>query len=143
MTRWPLPTHPCSRINARRSPRPEARAARQGLAQAGAVAAAVLHARLALYDVAAVALGGRPPAPVLLGGLVLAAAAGCAPIVAVQFPAAPGARRALALAASAGALLLLLRPPLPDQARPWHGTYPNALVFRQLLRPSTQNESFS
>ena len=87
----------------------------QGVAQAAAVAAAVLNARMALYDVLRAALGGRPPEAVLLGGLLLAAAAGCAPIVARQFPGAAGARRALALGASAGALMLLLRPPLPAQ----------------------------
>ena len=87
----------------------------QGLLQAGVVVAAVLHARLALFDVLRAALGGRPSEAVLLGALVLACAGGCAPIAAVQFPAAAGARRALALAAAAGALLLLLRPPLPAQ----------------------------
>ncbi len=89
----------------------------QGLAQAALVVAAVLNARLALFDIMRAVLGGRPPAAVLLGALLLAVAAGCAPIAVLQFPTAAGARRALALAASAGALLLLLRPPIPAQAR--------------------------
>lgn len=87
----------------------------QGMAQAAAVSAAVLNTRMALYDVLRAALGGRPSEAVLLGGLLLAAALGCAPIAARQFPGAAGARRALALGASAGALMLLLRPPLPAQ----------------------------
>ena len=79
--------------------------------------ASVLNARMALYGVLHAALGGRPPEAVLLGALLLAAALGCAPIVARQFPDAAGARRALALGASAAALMLLLRPPMPAQVR--------------------------
>ncbi|KAK9827740.1 hypothetical protein WJX81_008185, partial [Elliptochloris bilobata] len=87
----------------------------QGLLQAALVVAAVLNARMALFDVLRAALDGRPPEAVVLGTLLLAAMLGCVPIAARQFPNAASAKRALALGASAGALLLLLRPPLPAQ----------------------------
>lgn len=85
----------------------------QGLVQALGVALAVLHARFALFEVLQRLAGGRPTEAVLVGCLVLGVAAGCAPIVACQHASSHRARRWLALLAAAGALLVLLRPPLP------------------------------
>jgi hypothetical protein len=68
-----------------------------------------------MFEVLQRALGGRPTEAVLLGGLLLGMAAGCAPIVACQFPSAQRAKRALALVAAAGGMLVLLRPPLPTK----------------------------
>ena len=48
-----------------------------------------------------------------MGALLLAVAAGNAPLVLRFFNGTPGPPRALALVAAAGVLLMLLRPPLP------------------------------
>ena len=87
----------------------------QGVVQAAGVCLAVLHARFALFEVLQRLMGGRPTEAVLAGCLLLGAAAGCAPILACQFPYSVRARRWLAIVAAAGALLVLLRPPLPTQ----------------------------
>ncbi len=52
---------------------------------------------------------------VLLGCLLLGVAAGCAPILAFQYSDSVRARRWLAFLAAAGALLVMLRPPLPTK----------------------------
>lgn len=88
----------------------------QGLVQAASVCLAVLHARFALFEILQRVNGGRPTEAVLAGCLLLGAAAGCAPIVACQYPHSQRGRRWLAILAAAGALLVLLRPPLPTQA---------------------------
>ena len=90
----------------------------QGLVQALGVALAVLHARFALFEVLQRLAGGRPTEAVLVGCLLLGVAAGCTPIVACQHPTSQRARRWLALLAAAGALLVLLRPPLPFKVVP-------------------------
>jgi hypothetical protein len=76
---------------------------------------AVLHARFALFEILQRVNGGRPTEAVLAGCLLLGAAAGCAPILACQYPHSLRGRRWLAIVAAAGALLVLLRPPLPTQ----------------------------
>ncbi len=59
-------------------------------------------------------LGDRRPSEAIVSGvLVLVAAAGCLPLVLRYYDHAPGVKRTLVLAASAGMLLILLRPPLP------------------------------
>ena len=85
----------------------------QGLVQAVGVGLAVLHARFALFEVLQRLAGGRPTEAVLVGCLLLGVAVGCVPIVAYQHPTSKRARRWLALLAASGALLVLLRPPLP------------------------------
>ena len=85
----------------------------QGLVQALGVALAVLHARFAVFEVLQRLAGGRPTEAVLVGCLLLGVAAGCAPVVACQHPTSQRAQRWLALLAATGALLVLLRPPLP------------------------------
>lgn len=89
----------------------------QGLVQAAGVALAVLHARYALFEILQRAIGGRPTEAVLLGCLLLGVAAGCAPIVAFQYSDSVRARRWMAFLAAAGALLVMLRPPLPTKVR--------------------------
>ncbi len=89
----------------------------QGLVQAAGVALAVLHARFGLFEVLQRVMGGRPTEAVLLGCLLLGVAAGCAPIVACQYSTSQRARRSLAFLAAAGALLVMLRPPLPTKVR--------------------------
>ncbi|CAK0743676.1 hypothetical protein CVIRNUC_001488 [Coccomyxa viridis] len=87
----------------------------QGMVQAGGVIASVFHARFALFEVLQRLHGGRPTEALLLGCLLLGAAAGCAPIALLQYGQAQGARRALALTAALGMLLVMLRPPLPTK----------------------------
>ena len=89
----------------------------QGMVQAGGVIASVFHVRFALFEVLQRLHGGRPTEALLLGCLLLGAAAGCAPIALLQYGQAQGARRALALTAALGMLLVMLRPPLPTKVR--------------------------
>lgn len=58
-------------------------------------------------------LGGRPEEGVVMGALLLAMAAGNAPLVMRFFAGTPGPPRLLALVATAGVLLMVVRPPLP------------------------------
>ena len=53
----------------------------------------------------------------LLGALLLAVAAGWIPLVARFYSGSTAAARAVALVAAAGALLIMLRPPLPVKVR--------------------------
>lgn len=81
------------------------------------IVVAVLIARFALFDVLMYVYGGRPPEGVLLGVLILAMASGCIPLVSRHLSHSQPAKRAVTLAVAAGALLVLLRPPLPVTVR--------------------------
>ncbi len=85
----------------------------QGLVQAAGVAAAVFHARFALFEVLQRLNGGRPTEALLLGCLLLGAGIGCMPLVLLQHSQSQLARRSLVLTAALGMLLVMLRPPLP------------------------------
>ncbi|KAL6767813.1 hypothetical protein ACKKBF_B36715 [Auxenochlorella protothecoides x Auxenochlorella symbiontica] len=82
------------------------------LLAAGCVAAVAL-ARFAVFDVLRALGRRRPGEAALLGALLLLLCACLAPLVARWHAAEPAPRRALALLAGLGVLLLALRPPLP------------------------------
>ena len=88
----------------------------QGLAHVVATVWATLHARYAIYDALHMGLGARPAEGTLVGALLLVAAGGCTPLLTRHYPQWREGRRWLGLAAVAGLLLTVLRPPLPLQA---------------------------
>ncbi|KAI3433444.1 hypothetical protein D9Q98_003258 [Chlorella vulgaris] len=85
----------------------------QGLGLAAAVVLSVVAARFAIFDIAQFVLDRRPSEALVAGLLVLCMALGCLPLVQRYYPHSQGAKRALLLAATLAALLVLLRPPLP------------------------------
>lgn len=111
---WLLYEPPAGSLKRRRSLPPWA-----GLLHAACAVAAVINARFALFDALAW-LGGRPPSEgLLLGGLLLAAVGGCAPLVARFYLDVGGPRRTVLLGGVLGAVLVLLQPPLPIQVLPY------------------------
>lgn len=85
----------------------------QGLALASAVVLAVVAARFAIFDMLRLLLNRRPSEALAAGSLVLAAGAGCIPLVGRYYRGSVQIKRVLLLTISSGLLLALLRPPLP------------------------------
>ncbi|KAK9785342.1 hypothetical protein WJX73_005937 [Symbiochloris irregularis] len=75
----------------------------------------VIVARFAIFD-ALSWMGGRPPPEgLLVGAIILALAAGCAPLTMRFYSQDAGIRRVVLLAGAFGLTLVLLQPPLPIQ----------------------------
>ena len=77
--------------------------------------------RFALFDALAWLAGLAPGEGLLVGVLLLAAAAACFPLLPLAPPGLWPARPALTLVAGLGCSLIVLQPPLPIQVRAWPG----------------------
>lgn len=91
----------------------ERMSALRGIAHAGFLAVALLHARFAVFDVVFALSGHRPSDATLFGGLLLSAGVGVTPLVRRHFSHVPLARRLLLLVVASGGMLVALRPPMP------------------------------
>jgi len=85
----------------------------QGILNALCVVVTVGLARFAIFDVVQFLLSSRPTEGILLGALVLALAAGLAPLVLHCYPGNIMIGRLLGMLVMTGLMLLLLQPPLP------------------------------
>ena len=85
----------------------------KGSLLAAGIVLSVLFARMAIFDIVQALVSSHPSEGLLLGTLVLVAAAGCAPLYYRFYTHSASARRSMALAVAFGTLLCFLRPPLP------------------------------
>ena len=77
--------------------------------------AALISARLVVFDVLLLALGYPPSAGLLLGASLVALALAQIPLLQHRYPNSQSARRLMAAMATFELLLALLRPPLPEK----------------------------
>ena len=84
-----------------------------GLGLAFGVLTAVVAGRFAIFDILQFILDRRPSEALVAGTLMIAAAAGCLPLITRCYPAMATPKHVALLAIVFGAMLILLRPPLP------------------------------
>lgn len=84
-----------------------------GLGLSIAIIMSVIAARFAIFDIMEFILDRRPSESLLAGSLVIIGALGCLPLITRCYPTLTGPKRMVLLGAVFGALLILLRPPLP------------------------------
>jgi hypothetical protein len=84
-----------------------------GLGLSIAIMMSVIAARFAIFDIMEFILDRRPSESLLAGSLVVIGSLGCLPLITRCYPTFTGPKRMVLLGAVFGALLILLRPPLP------------------------------
>jgi len=85
----------------------------QGVLYTGGIALALMNARFIVFDIVFAITGHRPSDAVLFGGLLIASAGSCTPLVWRHYHNSASAKQFLVLTLVAGVMLVVLRPPMP------------------------------